>query len=126
MPHTGIHPYAVPFGSHATISRNQHGPQDGLLLLSIEGEQNPDEACTQATNFQAQIVLLPTGRVSLYWTDQVVNDWSEEYGRLSDAMLRLAGIVRSYESDFDLWFGDGGVAAFEKVTAPKAFGVIFS
>lgn len=119
-----VHRYTGAAETSVEIHRSVHGPTEGHLLLSIEGEQNPDEACHTATNFQAQIVLLPTGRVSLYWTDQLVNDWSEEYATLSAAMLRLAGIIRCYEHDFDLGFSSGDVARFEREQAPKAYAEI--
>lgn len=119
-----VHPYTLMSDpSYTLLSRSLHGPEEGTLLLSLEGDQNPD-ADGSATNFQAQVIALPSGRFSLYWTDQMINDWSEEYADLSVAMLRLAAIIRCYEQDFHIGFVSGDVATFEREQASRAFAQI--
>lgn len=125
-----VTPYSIAWGKRVEISPNPYTEETGgRLLLSITGDQNPDPACGSSTCFQAQISAVEHEggeRWQLYWTDQVANDWSEEYDDLSLAMLRLAALVHSYEHDFATFFTSRGAKDFADNQAPAIFNHLLS
>jgi hypothetical protein len=126
-----IKPYSVVWGPEIHMSPNPYSEagKAGELLLSITGDQNPDPQCGSSTCFQAQInrVEYESGyRWQLYWTDQVANDWTEEYDDASLALLRLAALVHSYEHDFESFFTSKGAKDFADNQAPAIFNHLLS
>ena len=61
------------------------------------------------TTFEEVSIKLTRSLVSekpfvLYWSDNVANDWTETYDKLSTAFLRLATLIKCGELDWDTFF----------------------